>query len=453
MRTGWILCVQAHGIHLAAAEADSTQPAVVLSDSRVLEANSLAINAGVSSGMRDSGLEAVCPQALCYAHNPDASLAMRRNWLDSIADVALALEPLDDKYALMDMRGLSAKTAATELLERAKKLNLEVSTGIAPGRTSAQLALRALKGRPGAFRLPYPLRDALAGLELSLVPSPLDKIAVKAQRLGWKSFGALAVQNMQRVRSLLGMEGLALWGLAQGCDDGMVKSLYPEPKLEYIGDFPENITEQTAANVWAKQARQMERALEGRGAVWMQMSIWNEGASMVDRMTLNLNPPASQQPQIMTALMRMWDKRFRHPEPLRWELLITHTQQVIGRQMSFEEAQTHHINRQVERTFSDLRSRYGERALVTLSEIKLDWHEQMRRYYEPFNMEAYQCAAECAGAAASGAGARLQLPVEPVAGAVEGGGQVVGGGAPEELLSFCGRRGHTAGVVQQQLRR
>ncbi len=445
--------MQAHGLHLAAVEADNSQPAVVMADNRVLEANSLAMSAGVSVGMRDSGLEAVCPQALCYQYNPDSSLAMRRSWLNLISDVALALEPISEEIALMDMRGLSAKTAATELQERAMKLNLEVSTGIAPGRISAQLALRALKGRVGAFRLSYPLRDALSGLGLDLVPSPLNKVAVKAQRLGWKSFGSLAVQNMQRVRSLLGLEGLALWGLAQGCDDSMVKCLYPEPRLEYSGDFPDNITEQTAANIWAKQARRAERDLNGKGALWIQMSICNEGSTMLDRMSLNLNPPASQQPQIMSALNRMWDKRFRHPEPLHWNIVMTHTQQIIGRQMSFEEAEAHHINRQVERTFSDLRARYGERALVMLSDIKLDWHEQMRRYYEPFNMETYQCAVGCSTDAPTGAGSRLHLPVNATAGTVAGDGQVVGGGSPEELLSFCGRRGHTAGVVQQQLRR
>lgn len=384
------LCIQTTGFALAAQCAPQDSPAVVLRKGHVLEANSLARQAGIVTGMPLAAVRAICSHALVLQEDVEASMHLRDRWLKQCAHFALATEPLDEHTALLDWRGFAdgGKNALKTLFLEAERAGLTLHAGYSVGRLSAQIALRIAQQRSSSrvFVLRPPLWASLCSLPLNLLPTQYASIVERCHRIGWKTFGDLFVVPCSLVKEFVGRDAVPVWYLAQGYDSSRVQPLYPPPQWRTGGDLPELLLEEYMQALWQRVSRQIASQVQGDGVEKLSLLLVNDRGERQNLCAVFAQPLFSQQ-ALYAQIHRLWQKRNRHQKPVHWEVQVQWSRRQSVLQLSLDTPIPDGGN--LDTSLRYLRERFGAQACFLWNDHHIDWCRRMRGYYEPWNLAAY----------------------------------------------------------------
>jgi nucleotidyltransferase/DNA polymerase involved in DNA repair len=390
------LCIRASGFALSALQAPQGRPAVVLHEGRVVEANARAQSFGVSRFMPQSAVSAVCPHALCLQEDVIATQQLYEQWMQRCSRLALATEPIDSHTVLLDWRGFEdgGRQAWRTLCSESQRMGVTLTAGFSAGRVSAQVAMRAAERKGLRLKiLKPPLLLSLWSLPLQLLPAEYEGVVQRCLRIGWTSFGTLASQPIEQVRTLLGENGLSVWYLAQGYDSPHVRALYPPPHWQTGGEFADTITEEAVQALWKRVARELAAKASqcGQGIAEIRLTLTHEGSKR-QNLHRSLPAPLCDERAIYAQINRLWQMRAPFPPPVRWQLRAVWSTASRPIQFDLESSAAHRGDLQAALAY--LRRRFGEEACFPLAHLETSWNERMRRYYEACNLSAYSSGAD-----------------------------------------------------------
>ena len=230
-------------------------PLVVSEGRLVRDACPMALTQGVRIGASVVQARRLCPTLIAITLEQVDASALRRRFLDALADLSPIVEPegLDAAYA--DMAGSPLEAAIKSL--RAQLLEafpLPPIVGLGVSRLAAHACAES-----GVIRL----EDA--AVEWLWIDDPA--IPARMKRLGLNTFGSVAKISEETLRLHFGKIAPLLHRRAHGEDLTPVRALYPPPSADVVidcGDAPVDDRERLRL-VIARASLRAERQLEGMG--------------------------------------------------------------------------------------------------------------------------------------------------------------------------------------------
>ena len=184
--------------------------------------------AGVRPGIPLREVVPLCPEAMVLQPDPVRTAAVLEAVLADLQRVSPSVEPVDDGYFFLDLRGLKSLYGELAVLEEAIQAAvpplLRPRVGLANGKFAAAVAARlAEPGCVNACVVPASeTREFLAPLSvrnlLMLEPEAIQRLEL----LGLHTIGDLAALPLNAVQAEFGLPGARAWRLAHGKDNEQV---------------------------------------------------------------------------------------------------------------------------------------------------------------------------------------------------------------------------------------
>ena len=176
--------------------------------------------AGVRPGLPLREVVPLCPEAIVLQPDPVRTAGVVESLVAALQRVSPVVEPADDGYLFLDLRGLehAADTLEHQLRAAVPSL-LRPRFGFSSGKFAAAVAARTagpgkarevLAAETAAFLAPLPVRHLT-----TLEPEILQRLEL----LGLRSLGDLAALPYGAVQAEFGPSGARAWRLARGQDD------------------------------------------------------------------------------------------------------------------------------------------------------------------------------------------------------------------------------------------
>ena len=204
-------------------------PMVVAEGRLVRDACPLALVQGVRVGMSVVQARRLCPTLLAVPLEQVDASALRRRFLDALADLSPVVEPDGLDAAYVDMTG-----GLSEGLPQRVEDTLRSASSPAPvvGLGISRLAARAC-AESGALSL----QDASIDF---LWPDDLA-VTARMKRLGLSTFGAVVQISEESLRLHFGKIAPLLHRRAHGIDLSPIRALYPPPTVEVRQRFDDAV--------------------------------------------------------------------------------------------------------------------------------------------------------------------------------------------------------------------
>ena len=247
----------AQAAHTSRADANALCPLVVAEGRLVRDACPLALAQGVRVGMSVVQARHLCPTLLAVLLEQVDTTALRRHFLDALADLSPVVEPdgLDAAYA--DMTGDPSGC----FLERMHgKLRSAYCPTPVVGLGISRLAARAC-AESGVTSL----KDAAVDFLWPDDPA----VTARMKRLGLGTFGTVAETSEESLRLHFGKIAPLLHRRAQGIDLTPIRDLYPPQAVEVRQRFDDAVGDRTWLDAvltqMSKEAETQLRHLGGHG--------------------------------------------------------------------------------------------------------------------------------------------------------------------------------------------
>jgi DNA polymerase-4/protein ImuB len=261
--------------------------------------------AGVRPGLPLREVVPLCPGALVLQPDPVRTAAVLEAVLADLQRVSPAVEPADEGYFFLDLRGLRAMygdlAALEEAIHAAVPALLRPRLGFANGKFAAAVAARMAE--PGldadACVIPAAKTQAvLAPLSVRHLLMLEADVQHRLELLGLRTIGDLAALPFNAVQAQLGPPGARAWRLAHGKD---TEPVVARPVLAFVQDglrFDDPLAsvdavmaaiDQLLAHTYSQPAlqgrsvRQVRlRALLSDGTSWERLYTFKEALSTRD---------------------------------------------------------------------------------------------------------------------------------------------------------------------------
>jgi DNA polymerase-4/protein ImuB len=180
--------------------------------------------AGVRPGLPLREVVPLCPEAMVLQPDPVRTAAVLEAVLSDLQHVSPTVEPADDGYLFLDLRGLQQLYADLENLEeailKAVPPLLRPRLGFANGKFAAAVAARmAEPGEGKAMVIPATeTRAFLAPLSVRHLLMLDAEVQHRLELLGLHTIGELAALPFNAVQAELGPPGAHAWRVAHGKD-------------------------------------------------------------------------------------------------------------------------------------------------------------------------------------------------------------------------------------------
>jgi DNA polymerase-4/protein ImuB len=181
--------------------------------------------AGVKPGLLLREVVPLCPEAIVLQPDPVRTAAVLESLVAALQRVSPVVEPAEDGYVYLDLRGIQQSQAAIEhLLRAAVPALLRPRFGFGNGKFVAAVAARM--AGPGEARV-IPAAETKDFLEplsirhLSLIDID-PEILLRLELLGLRTLGDLAALPFGAVQAEFGPQGARAWRLTSGKDEERV---------------------------------------------------------------------------------------------------------------------------------------------------------------------------------------------------------------------------------------
>ena len=181
--------------------------------------------AGVRPGLPLREVVPLCPEAMVLQPDPVRTAAVLEAVLADLQRVSPAVEPADDGYFFLDLRGLQAMYgelgALEEAIHAAVPALLRPRLGFANGKFAAAIAARMAEPGFTAKSCVIPAsetQDFLAPLSVRHLLMVEPEAQQRMELLGLRTIGSLAALPFNAVQSEFGPDGARAWRLAHGKD-------------------------------------------------------------------------------------------------------------------------------------------------------------------------------------------------------------------------------------------
>jgi protein ImuB len=270
------------------------QPAIVVHANRVVACSPAARRDGVTTGLRRREAQGRCPSAELLAADPDRDARAYEPAVASLDVLCPRVEITRPGTCALATRGPSRYHGGDEALAEAVGAVLggalrgaaPVQVGIADGMLAATLAARrATPDRPlvvppgagAAFLAPRPVATLVEAAIAEVAGLPEDRTAEIVdvlERLGLRTFGALAGVPAADVLARFGDEGAALRRLAAGLDARPLAARQPAPDLAVTLELDPPVERvDTAAFVAVGLADDLHQRLGQRGLACTRVAV------------------------------------------------------------------------------------------------------------------------------------------------------------------------------------
>jgi DNA polymerase-4/protein ImuB len=178
--------------------------------------------AGVKPGLPLREVVPLCPEAIVLQPDPVRTATVLESLLGALQRVSPVVEPADDGYLYLDVRGLRSLYQSLALLERAIRAAvpslLRPRLGFGSGKFAAATAARM--SRPGEVRIVPSAATAefLAPLSVRHLRLLEPDVLQRLELLGLHTIGDLAALPFSAVQAQFGPPGAKAWRLARGHD-------------------------------------------------------------------------------------------------------------------------------------------------------------------------------------------------------------------------------------------
>jgi DNA polymerase-4/protein ImuB len=186
--------------------------------------------AGVRPGLPLREVVPLCPEAMVLQPDPVRTAAVLDAVLSDLQRVSPTVEPADEGYFFLDVRGLQAMYGQLETLEAAIRAAvpalLRPRLGLANGKFAAAVAARMAEPGVAAPACVIPAsetQDFLAPLSVRHLLMLEAEVQHRLELLGVRTIGDLAALPFGAVQAQLGPAGAHAWRVAHGKD--------PEPVI------------------------------------------------------------------------------------------------------------------------------------------------------------------------------------------------------------------------------
>ena len=186
---------------------------------------------GVHSAMSSKIAKRLCPQAIWLK----GDMEKYSKYSNLVTDIIEAKAPLFEKSSVdefyLDVSGMDKFFGCfkwtNELKQHImKETGLPISFALSANKTVSKIATDEVKPN-GQIHIPFGTEKAfLAPMPVKKIPMVGPKTAEHLNSLGIMNVGTLAQMSMEKVKSLLGENGITLWERANGIDDSPVKKIY-----------------------------------------------------------------------------------------------------------------------------------------------------------------------------------------------------------------------------------
>jgi DNA polymerase-4/protein ImuB len=181
--------------------------------------------AGVRPGLPLREVVPLCPEAMVLQPDPVRTAAVLEAVLSDLQRVSPLVEPADDGYFFLDLRGLSAMYGQLDALEAAIHAAvpalLRPRLGFANGKFAAVVAARMAEpgvAAPGYVIPAAETRAMLAPLSVRHLLMLEAEVQHRLELLGVRTIGDLAALPFNAVQAELGPPGAHAWRVAHGRD-------------------------------------------------------------------------------------------------------------------------------------------------------------------------------------------------------------------------------------------
>src|SRR5215472_441133 len=181
--------------------------------------------AGVRPGLPLREVVPLCPEAMVLQPDPVRTAAVLEAVLADLQRVSPAVEPADDGYFFLDLRGLQGMygelAALEEAIHAAVPALLRPRLGFANGKFAAAVAARMAEPGFTAKSCVIPTsetQDFLAPLSVRHLLMVEPEAQQRMELLGLRTIGSLAALPFNAVQSEFGPDGARAWRLAHGKD-------------------------------------------------------------------------------------------------------------------------------------------------------------------------------------------------------------------------------------------
>jgi nucleotidyltransferase/DNA polymerase involved in DNA repair len=181
--------------------------------------------AGVRPGLLLREVVPLCPDAMVLQPDPVRTAAVLEAVLQDLQRVSPIVEPAEDGYFFLDLRGLQSMYGDIKHLEQAIHAAvpalLRPRLGIANGKFAAAVAARTAEagGTAPACIVPAPkTQDFLAPLSVRHLLMLEPEVQHRLELLGVRTIGDLAALPFSGVQAQLGPPGAHAWRVAHGKD-------------------------------------------------------------------------------------------------------------------------------------------------------------------------------------------------------------------------------------------
>jgi DNA polymerase-4/protein ImuB len=180
--------------------------------------------AGVRPGLPLREVVPLCPEAMVLQPDPVRTAAVLDAVLADLQRVSPAVEPADDGYFFLDLRGLKAMygelAALEEAIQAAVPPLLRPRLGFANGKFASAVAARMSEpGFANAYVVPASeTQDFLAPLSVRNLLMLDPDVVQRLELLGLHTIGDLAALPFNAVQAEFGLPGARAWRLAHGKD-------------------------------------------------------------------------------------------------------------------------------------------------------------------------------------------------------------------------------------------
>jgi protein ImuB len=284
-----------------AARLPPDRPAAVVRANRVVALTEAARELGVRHGERRRAAQSVCPELDLVDDDPDRDAREFEPVIRAVADMAPRLEVVEPGLITVVARGPSRYFGGDRLL--AERLAAAVgpigavTVGIADGRSAAMIAAR-VASRGGERTIVVPAGDSarfVGGLPirgLADIGEASAELVDLLERLGLRTFGALAALDPGDVLARFGVDGHRAHRIASGADDRLPATTDPPPERWAEHSFDEPVQQREAVVFAVKRlADELVAILAGEGRVCTRLVVafetehgeWSERAWYRDR--------------------------------------------------------------------------------------------------------------------------------------------------------------------------
>ena len=181
--------------------------------------------AGVRPGLPLREVVPLCPEAMVLQPDPVRTAAVLEAVLSDLQRVSPLVEPADNGYFFLDLRGLSAMYGQLDALEAAIHAAvpalLRPRLGFANGKFAAVVAARMAEpgvAAPGYVIPAAETRAMLAPLSVRHLLMLEAEVQHRLELLGVRTIGDLAALPFNAVQAELGPPGAQAWRVAHGRD-------------------------------------------------------------------------------------------------------------------------------------------------------------------------------------------------------------------------------------------